>query len=220
MTRPAIPLTEHQLLPQEDYLRITRTIHSVLASEKSDLNSACLFYATAGVSILRRHYSLRAGVFAGAAFYRVGSSANDVLAFAVQSPQGGLTSSRHGFHAWIEVESHVVDFMAPFFPEVVEAAGSSTSCERRMLQKAVLDAKQSLQDLTHPGDFLYLPNDGLRNALLQSFLSPPAIPDLIEIATNWYRRPPEPMPGSIEVGNQQGSAKSVPLRNLEITGSW
>lgn len=206
-------------LPLHDYSLASRTIYSLLASEQGEHYKACLFYSIIGAVILKKHYGINACPMVGAALYRIGAERLEVLALAVQS-QGMIGSSEDGFHSWVEADGWVLDFMAPLFPEILLETGRSGLCPRRAFQKRLTDGKSSLDDLQSAGDFIHLPNIDLTQRLLREFYSKRAYVDLLHIATDWFRRPPERMPGALEIGNGRGEVKSAPLLDLKLSGSW
>lgn len=205
-------------LPLQDNSRASRTIYSLLASEEGEPYKACLFYSVIGAEILKKYYGIDAKPVAGAALYRVSTERPDLLAFAV--PGDGFTSNKQAFHSWVMAGSWSLDFMSPFFPEMIAATGQLNPCPRRAFQKRSTTGKASLIELRVAGDFIHVPDPALTNELLSDFHARMAYVDLANIARDWFMRPPHAMAESITVANAQGQAKSVALLELEISGFW
>lgn len=103
-TKPLIPLL--------DYLRIHGVIRSVLDSVDAHTAHACMFFSIAGAAILREFYKKDAIQVAGAAFFLVNERQRNVISFATLT-EGRVQSSDTAFHAWVQCDGYVIDFMAP-----------------------------------------------------------------------------------------------------------
>ena len=211
MTRPLIPL--------RDYERIYKTIYSVLMSENADREHAALYFSLFGAGILIEHYKLDACPRAGIAGYGVGNDENNVLMFA--EPDGDrLTCTKNGFHCWIEVSGWLIDFMAPVFPHVMRKRGHETPCKPMMMQKKLDDMVESYDSLKRPGDFRLSVSPGKMENLFEHFESKPVNADLMEISTDWYRRPPGDMNEQISMSDGRGNIIKVPYIGESLVGSW
>src|SRR2546427_6546693 len=67
--------------------------------------------------------------------------------------EGQVQSSDTSFHAWIQCDEYVIDFMAPMFPEACTSAGHPFIAPRRMFQKKWADMAPSHEHLDQEGDF-------------------------------------------------------------------
>lgn len=143
-TKPLIPLL--------DYLRIHAVIRSVLDSVDAHTAHACMFFSIAGAAILREFYKKDAVQLAGAALFLVNEQQRNVISFATLT-EGQVQSSDTSFHAWIQCDENVIDFMAPMFPEACTSAGHPFIAPRRMFQKKWADMAPSHEHLDQEGDF-------------------------------------------------------------------
>lgn len=106
-----------------------------------------MFFSTAGAAILREFYKKDAVQLAGAAFFlAVNKQQRNVISFATLT-EGQVQSSDTSFHAWIQCDEYVIDFMAPMFPEARTSAGHPFIAPRRMFQKKWADMAPSHEHL-------------------------------------------------------------------------
>lgn len=210
-TKPLIPLL--------DYLRIHGVIRSVLDSVDAHTAHACMFFSVAGAAILREFYKKEAMQVAGAAFYLVNEQQRNVISFATVE-EGQVQSSDTAFHAWVQCDGYVIDFMAPIFPETCAAGGHPFIAPRRMFQKKWVDMAPSHEHLGREGDFHLVPNSGLTINLRQSFLKKPAGADLVNICLHWYRRPPKSILPELQMQNDLGEITRIRLGNATVAGVW
>jgi len=122
-------------LSVDDYERVFRVVHGVLLNERGSPSEACLYFGAFGAAILATHHNLAALPVVGAAAYRLGTLASDVLAFAQPTPSSGHASSENAFHCWVQVNGWALDFSAPLFDERLARAGMPRAYGRKMLQK-------------------------------------------------------------------------------------
>ena len=100
------------LLPLPDYQRIYQVIYSVLeASEVARTHRACILFTIAGTMILRDHYKLPATISAGFMGMMVDEKSSTVAMYGRMGD--GLESDDQAFHAWVECQGWLIDFMAP-----------------------------------------------------------------------------------------------------------
>lgn len=188
------------------------TIYSVLNNEEANLLKSCFYFSMFAAAILRRHYKLEATVTAGIAGYRIGEGEQNVLMFA-ELVGNELQCTDNGFHAWVEVDGWLLDFMAPLFPQIMPG-------QAKMLQKKLSDSAEDLEALEKPGDFFLSPDAQRTNELFEHFLSKPAHSDLLQIAEQWYRRPPKKMQKAISIGDGRGAVNTVSLTGTRLSGAW
>jgi len=63
-----------------------------------------------------------------------------------------MVADSHAFHAWVEVEGHAIDFMAPLFTDAAQEEGLAR-VPRRMFQRPLAEMK-GLDEISQPGDFM------------------------------------------------------------------
>lgn len=200
------------LIPLQDFERIHRTIYSVLNNEKGDLLKSCFFFSMFGAAILRRHYKINATVTAGIAGYRIGSGDKNVLMFA-EAVGNELRCTENGFHAWVEAEGWLLDFMSPMFPKSIPGPS-------KMLQKKLSDMVDGPDALTLQGEYFLSGSQERTDELSEYFTSKPAYADLLHIAEEWYRRPPKKMSRTISIGDGKGNVNAIPLTGNRLVGAW
>lgn len=210
-TKPLIPLL--------DYLRIHGVIRSLLDSVDAHTAHACMFFSTAGAAILREFYRKDAMPVAGAAFYLVDGEQRNALSFA-KLESGLVQSSDTAFHAWVQCEGYVIDFMAPMFPETCASSGHPFTAPRRMFQKRWSDMAPSHEHLDHEGDFHLVPNPELTVDLRRSFLQKPASADLVNICLHWYKRPPKSIAPELLMQNDLGEVTKIRLKTVAVSATW
>ncbi|WP_421722143.1 DUF2026 family protein [Alloalcanivorax xenomutans] len=195
-----------------DYERIHMTICSVVRNEQEDPLKSCFFFSMSAAAILRRHYKVDAKVTAGIAAYRLGVEDRHTLIFA-EAVDGYLECTDNGFHAWVEADDWVIDFMAPLFPKI-------TPCAAKMFQKKREQAASTPDSLSVPGDFFVSGNQAMTESLFDHFISKPAYADLLQIAERWYKRPPKKMAGAVGIGDGKGKVDMVRLQGARLVGAW
>jgi len=203
------------LIPLSDYNRVYQVAHGVSrvvgGSEKG-----CIFFACAGALILNKQYRIKASVVAGAFAF----CANETPEIAFFGEQHGstLTSSEDGFHMWIQTEAHIIDFMAPIFPEAFADRGLTVP--RKMLQRPLSTEAASLDALKTPGDFYAMPHPELTDRLLDRFLSRPSSGDLLQVAETWFGNRRKPQVKSLKMGDSAGDRYTLTLPTTVASGSW
>lgn len=209
MTRPFLPLP--------DYQRIYQVIHSVLdTSEIAITHRACIFFAATGMMILREHYRLPATLSVGCLALMVDQEKASVLVYG-REEDGAFVNDEDAFHAWVECDGWLIDFMAPIMGVGVREDGRDWDIPRRMLQKPLRDRKASLEEIQHVGEF-FIEHD---RALAESILDSQSVQfgDLMKICLEWYRRPPRPL-RPIAMGDSHGPAKTLVVSAPSIDGVW
>lgn len=210
-------MTPRPFLPLADYQRIYQVIHSVLeASEIAITHRACIFFASAGTMILRDHYRLRATISAGCLALMVDEEKARVLVYG-REENGAYVNDEAGFHAWVECDGWLIDFMAPIMGVAVREDGRDWDIPRRMLQKPLRDRKGSLEEIQHVGEF-FVDHD---RALAESIIDGQSVQfsDLMTVCMTWFRRPPRPL-REISMADSQGPTKKLVVRAPSIDGVW
>lgn len=207
------------LIPLQDYLRIHSVIKSVLDSVDAHTAHACLFFSIAGAAILRKFYGKEAVQVAGAAFYLIHGGQRNVMCFATLE-NSQVKSSDTAFHAWVQCDDYVIDFMTPILPEMCKAAGHSFTAPRHMFQKKWSDMAPTHEHLDREGDFYLLPNLDLTVDLRNTFLQKPANTDLVNVCLHWYKRPPRAILPKLMMHNDLGELTKIRLKNTAVAGVW
>jgi hypothetical protein len=135
---------------------------------------------------------------AGAALFLVNEQQRNVISFATLT-EGQVQSSDTSFHAWIQCDEYVIDFMAPMFPEACTSAGHPFIAPRRMFQKKWADMAPSHEHLDQEGDFHLVPNP--------------------ELTVN-LRRPPKSILPELRMQNDLGEVTRIKLNNSAVSGAW
>jgi len=203
------------LFPLSEYNRIYQVVHGVRQAFPNS-EKGCIFFAACGAVILSKHYKIPARPVAGGFAMCVNDTPNVV--FFGEQKDGRLTGTPDGFHMWIQTETHIIDFMAPIFPEAF--AEGNVPVPRKMFQREKSSEAASLSALNSPGDFFTLPDPELTSALLKRFLDRPSSGDLLHVADTWFGDRRRAQAKSIMMGDSQGAPHHLSLPRTIATGSW
>lgn len=204
------------LLPLPDYQRIYQVIYSVLeATQAVNTHRACIIFTIAGTLILREHYKLPATISAGFMGLMVDEKSSTVAMYGRMG--NAPESDNQAFHAWVECDGWLIDFMAPIMGVAFKEDGHALNVPRRMLQKPLSARKASPDELQTVGDF-YLDHDAALAESLIDTQSAGSI-DLAEVCVAWFRRPPKALK-EIALGDSHGKPKQLVLRAPSIDGVW
>jgi len=210
-------MSRRTLLPFLDYQRIYQVTYSVLeASGIAVTHRACLFFASAGVLILRDHYGLAATLSAGTMALMIDEVKADVVVYG-REQDGVFVKDEDAFHAWVECDGWLIDFMAPIMGLALREDGHPREVPRRMMQKPLVDQQPSLAAIQHVGDF-FVDHD---RVLTESLLDTQAVQfsDLVKVCLAWFRRPPKPLK-EMGMGDSHGQTKRLVARAPSIEGVW
>ena len=210
-----MPPSKTPPLPLPDFERISQAILGILVAEKGDITASCLFFGIIGESILKRHYKLNAKAVMGSASFNFNGSKG--IAFATQSGKHTEPGEEH-FHCWVEVNGWFLDFSSIVFPEISASFGAP-SCPRLMFQKPIARSSPSISEIHAQGTFYCLNDEVLSRKKHAGFRAIPAYVDLIEICTDWYKKPPKTM-HPIGLGDQYGNSKPAFISKLKFSGVW
>lgn len=205
------------LLPLPDYQRIYQVIYSVLeASEIAITHRACIFFASVGAKILRDHYNLPATISAGFMSLMVDEQRGHVIVYG-RNENGVFVNDENAFHAWVECNGWLIDFMAPIMGVGLQKDGINCAVPRRMLQKHMGDCKGHVNEVQHVGEFFVSHDSALTELLIdgqhvQFF-------DLMNVCLTWYRKPPKQLK-ELLLEDSNGPAKKLTLRAPSIEGIW
>lgn len=141
--------------------------------------------------------------------------ANVVLYGRVES--GALVNDEKAFHAWVECDGWLIDFMAPIMGVAFREDGINWSIPRRMLQKNLIDGRISLGEIRHEGDLFASHDRALTVPLIDGqgvqFL------DLMNTCMTWYRKAPKPIK-AVSLADSHGPTKKLTLRAPSIDVGW
>ncbi|AMO95522.1 hypothetical protein CFter6_2856 [Collimonas fungivorans] len=130
---------------------------------------------------------------------------------------GIFVNNETAFHAWVECDGWLIDFMAPIMGVALRQDGIDWPVPRRMLQKHLDDRKNSLGEIQQVGEFFVNHDHALTESLIDGqgvqFL------DLMNACVTWYRRPPKPL-REIALADSHGPTKKLTLRAPSIDGVW
>jgi hypothetical protein len=211
-------MTKRPLLSLLDYQRIYQVIYSVLeASKVATTHRACLFFATAGVLILREHYGLQATFSAGSMALMVDEQKANVVVYGRQE-NGDWVHDSKGFHAWVECNGWLIDFMAPIMGVALKEDGVNFEVPRKMLQKALADSKYDVMEIQHVGEFYCHGDRALAESLLDG--QEEEFTDLLKICVTWFRKPPKVLPAIALGGTDVHDPAPLRLRAPSIDGVW
>ena len=205
------------LLPLPDYRRIFQVTYSVLeASGIAKTHRACIMFASVGVLLLREEYKLPATISAGCMAMMVDEGNADVVIYG-REREGVYVGEEDAFHAWVECDGWLIDFMAPIMGDSLLADGHPRKVPRRMLQKRLEDRQGDPRHIQHEGEF-YVRHDSV---LMAQLLDQQGVQfgDLIKVCQAWFRRPPKPLK-EILLGDSGGPPRKLVLRAPEIDGVW
>jgi hypothetical protein len=211
-------MTRRPLLPLPDYQRIYQVIYSVLeASKVATTHRACLFFATAGGLILREHYGLQATLSVGSMALMVDEQKANVVVYG-REENGEWVYDSNGFHAWVECNGWLIDFMAPIIGAALKEDGVNFQVPRKMLQKALADGKYHLREIQHVGEFYCFGDRALAESLIDE--QEEEFADLLKICVTWFRKPPKALPAIALGGTDVHTPELLILRAPSIDGVW
>lgn len=202
-------------VPLRDFERIAQTVLGILVAENANIAASCLFFGIIGESILNRHYKLNAKAIVGSAAFNLGGTKSITFANPEGKPAG---DGETNFHCWVEANGWFLDFSSLVFPEITASLGNRP-CLRLMFQKPLVKSCRSLSDLQHEGAFFCSADEQLTQDRIANFRSMLAYNDLVEICTDWYKKPSRPIQ-TIDLGDQHGKVKPVALSSLKFNGVW
>lgn len=211
----------------DQYKRIYNVTNSLAAEFAPPAGQACIFYNLTGAALMQAHYGKEAKFHCGLGcviLHR--SDAGEATALSWFEINDGLaTASDNAFHAWVQCEEWVIDFMAPNYREAfaMVPAGHKTRpppIPRKMLMKPREEVSGELDDLARSGDAVFEGYPALTLATLERVFSNPAMEDVLYIAKTWHR----PFPGRIEpamtIQASDGEVISLKFTEQEFDGVW
>lgn len=206
------------LLAQADYERIHLTIKAVLDSEDAKTAHSCSFFALMGAGILFAHYGIRARPVFGAAFLLLDGVSRNILSYG-RVDANIIGSDENNYHAWLDTGDYVIDFMAPLYGDAMRAKGDVVAVPHRMLQRQRSAVVTSTANLKQRGDLYLLPNPVLSQDMVKYYVEERVYRDLIEMAIQWYCKPPAMM-APIQSQGSDGTLRTLVLGTSVIEGVW
>ena len=210
-------MKQRPLLPLADYQRIYQVIYSVLeATGIARTHRACIVFASAGMMILREHYKLEASLSVGSMALMVGEKAANVAVYG-REIDGEWVYDANGFHAWVECDGWLIDFMAPIMARALKEDGAPFDVPRKMLQKPLAERKDHPRAIQHEGEFFAFSDAALAEQLLDT--QTVQFEDILNVCLAWFRKPPRPLP-PLSLGATGLDPKPLVLHAPAIIGSW
>lgn len=210
-------MARSSLLPLPDYQRVYQVIYSVLqASGIATTSRACVFFASAGATLLREHYGLPATISAGCMALMVEEACAQVVVYG-RKTDNGFVADIEAFHAWVECDGWLIDFMAPIMGIALRADGHDWQIPRRMLQRRLAHRLPSPGDIQHQGEFSASHDPALAEVLLDR--QSVQFEDLLNVCQTWFRRPPKPLK-PLAMADSHGPTKKLVLQAPSIDGVW
>ncbi len=168
--------------------------------------------------VLSKHYKIKAQAVAGG--FALCVNAQPQVAFFGQAADGRVVTSSTGFHMWVQTETHIIDFMAPIFPEAFADTDPPLSVPRRMLQRLMATEATDLNTLVAPGDFFTLPDPELTETLIDAFLGRDMDRDLLLVAEAWFGNRRQPQKKTFQMTDSDGLIFDLSLPRTIAWGSW
>lgn len=211
------PMPKRPLIPLADYQRIYQIAYSVLeASGIANTHRACIFFASVGVLILREHYQLRATLSVGGMALMVDEAKANVVVYGHEE-NGEWAHDSNGFHAWVECDGWLIDFMAPIMGQSLREGGSTFVVPRKMLQKPLMSRQPTPHAIQHEGEFFCCSDPSLAESILDS--QGVQFEDLLKVCLAWFRKPPKALP-QISLAATNTVPKPLVLKAPSIQGVW
>ena len=205
------------LLTLGEYNRIHQVARGVIEG-LATAERSCIFFAVFGAYILETRYKIPAMAVAGNLALCVDDEPK--VAFFGRDEGGRIVADSDGFHMWVQTKTHIIDFMAPIFPESFAGLLGDTAIPRKMLQRSIASEADDLDSLHATGDFITLPSRELTHELLERFGKRPANSDLIHVAETWFGTPKGKQLSTFAMINDLGEVTNLKLSANVATGSW
>jgi Protein of unknown function (DUF2026) len=201
----------------KEYNRIYQVARGVI-EDIGHSEKACMFFAIFGAMMLNKHFKIPARAVAGGFALRVSEAPE--IAFFGQMAEDRLVMSTEGFHMWVQTASHIIDFMAPVYPEAFAQAEQKLIIPRKMFQRPISTEAASMDDLSSPGDFYTLPDPELTESLIDGFLGRASGADLLSVADTWFGGRRRKQVKSMAMQDDQGKVYQLDLPRTTAIGSW
>jgi len=204
-------------LTLSEYNRIYQVAHGVLR-DVGKSEKACIFFACFGAMILNKYYKIPARAVAGG--FALNIDKKPGIVFFGQFDEERLKSSSDAFHMWVQTETHIIDFMAPIFPEAFADTEAMLSIPRKMFQRPQATEAKTPEELEKTGDFLTLPNPELTESLINNFLAREQNIDLLKIAEVWFGSHRKEQKKNFAMQDNLGEVFMLSLPKSTAIGAW
>lgn len=166
--------------------------------------------------ILREQYDFPATISAGCMALMVDEQKANVAVYG-REDNGVFVNDKNAFHAWVECDGWLIDFMAPIMGISLREDGYDWHVPRRMLQKNLADRKANIGEIQHVGEFFISHDPSLAESLIDS--QSVQFGDLLKVCLAWFRKPPKSLK-NIALADSRGSMKTLVVRAPLIDGIW
>lgn len=186
-----------------------------------DLNRSCTMFAFCGALALTEVYRIPAKVYAGSFFVRQPKS-EIVLSYAEKDTIVG-DDTRQGFHAWVETETHIIDFMSPLYPAILEAHPDNTQklkFENRMLQIRLQDDAQSWREFEDGKSIFALATKNRTQYIASRIFSTPALKDIASLTSQWVDKLRKKPGVEMDICDNYGRHTRLKPHGLASKGAW
>lgn len=174
-------------------------------------------FSSVGTLILREHYKLKATLSVGGMALMVHEPTSTVLVYG-REQDGEWVYDKDHFHAWVECDGWLIDFMAPIMGVAFKEDGACISVPRRMFQRPLSESKSHRSAIQHEGEFFYESATSVAEAVLDSQSA--EVSDLMRVCLAWYRKPPKSLPPIALGGTDVVDPKLLVLKAPSIMGVW
>ena len=213
-------------LKLRDFNLITVATQSILRSTAipsyfPDLERSCTMFAFCGALTLTQTYRIPAKVFAGNFFVRQPGS-DIVLSYAEGETVEG-DSARQGFHAWVQTDTHIIDFMSPLYPNIVERhpqASHTEKLERRMLQIRLDDQAQSWEEFEAGMPILTDPTLYRTTDVVSIFSENTSLQSMANLTSQWVKLLRKNPKAVMDIGSDRGDHIRLKPLGLTASKSW
>ncbi|MGN6357449.1 MAG: DUF2026 family protein [Novosphingobium sp.] len=205
------------LLTLPEYNRIHQVAHGVI-KEVGFVEKACTFFAIFGSYVLNKHYGIASRPVAGGFSLCVADGPRCLI--YGREVDDKFVWDGDGFHMWVQTATHVIDFSAPIYPEAFAEAQPDVAIPRKMLQKQMVDEKQSIAELSAIGEFISFPDPELSEELTDRFLHRPTNTDLLNVADKWFGSRRAKQRPSLAMGSNDGQIVRLALPAIAARGAW
>jgi len=200
-----------------EYNRIYQVAHGV-ARDVGRAEKGCIFFNCFGAMILNKHYKIPARAVAGG--FALCANDNPEVAFFGQINGRKVATSSDGFHVWVQTKTHIIDFMAPIYPEAFADATPKLSIPRKMFQREIATEAKFLDDLASEGDFFTLPDPGLTERLIDKFLGRAQNTDLLNVGDVWFGNRRKDQKKTFAMQDDLGKVLELSLPRTVAVGAW
>lgn len=208
-----------------NYIRMFRTIASVVKASGFPPDHGCMFFAFLGAHLLRTVHGRDAVAYAGVSSFRLSERHDINFTFGIVD-RTRQTAMPWGddFHCWIDCEGYVIDLMAPLYREMwCEAARRTELLPRKIFQKPRQEMSANILALRTTGSF-FVQEDVAYTRKIKSLVDDYAQlnPEFnVYVACEaWYRPAPGEMAQVLTLQTHCGRQEQVVLDAFDVSGAW